>query len=296
MADLASRRPRAKQAGMKYHLACLLAFPLAAAASDPSADAALRALKSADAETRIGALRELQTSLDPRIPEAARSLLSDEGNSIRRLAARAIGSRWWQISETGPWLSELKSNARSEFEDEANMAERAIGLLARTYRGKMFARSANGRWVVYERFNLPCLIDTKTGTEELLGWTGEPDAWLASSWGNGPTSESVLWHPEKDAAAFEMLLGRKTSAVWVWENGSGLHKLATEDIVRALGLDRSGYHEGGGFFVEPTGWKHGSVLLEVSYTVLEGDNFKDRSETVSWDPANDRLRVLPKEN
>jgi len=61
------------------------------------ADVYLPQLKDKDADARIAALRELLTSLDSRMPEAMLPLLSDEGNSIRRLAARAIGSRWWQI-------------------------------------------------------------------------------------------------------------------------------------------------------------------------------------------------------
>jgi len=56
------------------------------------------------------------------------SLLSDEGNSIRRLAARAIGSRWWQIpkEKTESYLNALQHNLRSEidFEDEKNMGHR----------------------------------------------------------------------------------------------------------------------------------------------------------------------------
>jgi hypothetical protein len=100
------------------------------------------------------------------------SLLYDEGNSIRRLAARAIGSRWWQISkENVPrFVEALRRNEKSEFEDERNMVARAIDLLTRNYTSNMVARSKNKRWVVYERRGLPCLIDTQTDTEELLGW------------------------------------------------------------------------------------------------------------------------------
>src|SRR5689334_3717660 len=62
-----------------------------------SVDVYLPQLKDKDPEVRLEAVRQLQTSLDSRIPEAMQSLLNDEGNSVRRLAARAIGSRWWQI-------------------------------------------------------------------------------------------------------------------------------------------------------------------------------------------------------
>jgi len=114
--------------------------------SDPT-DAAFVQLKSADPDARIAAVRQLQTSLDPRVPDAMLSLLSDEGNSIRRLAARAIGSRWWEISKENvpQFLDALRRNEKSEFEDERNMVARAIDLLTRDYKSKMVARSSNGR-------------------------------------------------------------------------------------------------------------------------------------------------------
>ena len=138
--------------------------------ADPD-DGLFAQLKNPEADVRIAALRELQTSLDPRIPDAMSSLLADEGNSIRRLAARAIGSRWWQIpkEKVPQFVATLRRNENSEFEDERNMVARAIGLLTRDYASKMFACSANKRWVIYERHGLPCLIDTKTDTEELCG-------------------------------------------------------------------------------------------------------------------------------
>ena len=73
----------------------LIAGAIAYAASGSSTDstgALLAQLKNPEPDARVAAVRELQTSLDPRVPDAMLSLLSDEGNSIRRLAARAI----WQ--------------------------------------------------------------------------------------------------------------------------------------------------------------------------------------------------------
>src|SRR4029077_18361558 len=143
----------------------LVAFFLSGSTTNP-ADVYLPQLKNSDPDTRIAALRELLTSLDSRIPEAMLPLLSDEGNSIRRLAARAIGSRWWQIpkEKAEGYINALQHNLRSEvdFEDEKNMAERGIGLLTRRYDSKMFSRSPNARWVIYERRGFPCLIDTTT--------------------------------------------------------------------------------------------------------------------------------------
>src|SRR5438552_7411540 len=104
-------------------LAPAVAYAASQSDAEPQ-DAFLTQLKSPEPDVRIAALRELQTSLDPRIPDAMLPLLADEGNSIRRLAARAIGSRWWQIPK----------------------------------KSDMFAASSNGRWIVYERRALPCLI------------------------------------------------------------------------------------------------------------------------------------------
>jgi len=97
-------------------------------------------------------LRQLLTSLDSRIPEAMLSLLSDEGNSIRRLAARAIGSRWWQIpkEKTESYLNALQHNLRSEidFEDEKNMGHRLAITAAAT--------AANTVWC---HASYPCSFD-----------------------------------------------------------------------------------------------------------------------------------------
>ena len=151
----------------------LVSFCVAGSAANP-VDIYLPQLKDKDPDVRIEAVRQLLTSLDARIPEAMLSLLSDEGNSIRRLAARAIGSRWWQIpkDKSGGYVKALQGNLKSdeELEMEKNMAERAIGLLTRRYDSKVFSKSPNGRWVIYERYGSPCLLDTTTETEELLGW------------------------------------------------------------------------------------------------------------------------------
>src|SRR5437660_9863495 len=93
----------------------IVAFCISGSSVNP-ADVYLPQLKDKDADVRIAALRELLTSLDSRIPEAMLPLLSDEGNSIRRLAAGAIGSRWWQIPKgiTGSYGNALEHKLRSE--------------------------------------------------------------------------------------------------------------------------------------------------------------------------------------
>jgi hypothetical protein len=91
---------------------CLLASLLPARA-DPNVTVLLKQLQSRNIETRYAAMRGLQTSLDPRIPEACLPVLQMEGDSIRRLAARAIGSRWQGIPNGIPFYLTLvgwKSN------------------------------------------------------------------------------------------------------------------------------------------------------------------------------------------
>src|SRR5262245_9004398 len=137
----------------------LVAFFLPGSTTNP-ADVYLPQLKDKDADVRIAALRELLTSLDSRIPEAMLSLLSDEGNSIRRLAARAIGSRWWQIpkEKTESYVNALQHNLRSEidFEDEKNMAERHFYVALRN------RRPTN------QLFSVSCRIDREAGCNKIV--------------------------------------------------------------------------------------------------------------------------------
>jgi len=55
--------------------------------------------------------------------------------------------------ESGKYVNALEHNLRSEvdFEDEKNHGRARDGLLTRRYDSKMFSRSQNGRWVIYER-------------------------------------------------------------------------------------------------------------------------------------------------
>jgi HEAT repeats len=266
--------------------------------ADPSAD--LARLKSPDAEVRVEALRTLQTSLDPRIPEAVLPLLADEGNSIRRLAARAVGSRWWQIPKdrVPVFVAALKRNETSEFEDERNMVRRGIGLLTRNYQGKMFPRSADGRWVIYERRGLPCLIDTKSETEELLGWAPDEDdidGRLASAWGNGETAGSVLWHDNKAIAALSIIVNRRESVVWIWQHRGGLRKIETNEILKALGGRENDMNFPGSFYVDVKGWKGDELRFEVSYSTKKGDAYSDHTAVLGWDASKNKLRVISRE-
>jgi hypothetical protein len=261
-------------------------------------DTLLAELQDADMDIRIEALRELQTSLDPRLPDAFLPLLSDEGNSIRRLAARGIGSRWWQISgeRVSTFTKALAKNAGRDFEDEKNMVNRALGLLRRDYKGDMFARSANGRWVVYERRNLPCLIDTTTDSEELLGWDTD-SAWLVSSWGNGVLTDAVRWHPSKDKelCVLSVLERRRASTLWVWRHGKEIQKLDPDDILKALGQPKAVVFTPGGFYADFKDWTPNGIAVDFSYTTEKDEAFTEQTAELDWNPDRDTWRVLSRE-
>lgn len=265
-------------------------------AANGSIDAQLAKLKNADADVRIEALREVQTSLDPRLPDVMLKLLADEGNSIRRLAARGVGSRWWQIpKERVPdFVKALKRNEKSEYEDEVNMIHRALTLLHRDYTGNMIARSPNKRWVIYERRGLPCLIDTRTGTEELLGWKEGDAASLDAAWGNGTLETSVRWHAAGDTAALSILLGRKASCVWIWRHQAGVRKLEMPEIVKALGIREKDVFLGGGFFTEVKEWKGDELRFEVTFSTARKEEMIEHTATLGWNAAKKTLRVISK--
>jgi hypothetical protein len=276
----------------------LVAFFLSGSTTNP-ADVYLPQLKDKDPDTRIAALRELLTSLDSRIPEAMLPLLSDEGNSIRRLAARAIGSRWWQIprEKSDSYVKALQGNLKSEqdFEDETHMAERAIGLLTKKYDSKMFSRSPNGRWIFYERRGFPCLIDATTYTEELLGWSAaynrnsEMPPWFFG--GNSPIGQdTALWHPTKEAVALGVSISRRASSVWIWEHKHGVEKLTHSEMIKLL-QPKGKTDEPNPITAEFKEWKSDDLLVSVSW------GFEDEgSATIAWNVANHRWRVISKES
>jgi hypothetical protein len=259
-------------------------------------DSSLARLHHDDMDVRIEALRELMSSLDPRIPSSMIPLLADKGNSIRRLAARAVGSRWWQISSDGKdaFINALKRNAKAENYDEANMAKRALGLLRRDYDGEMFSRSPNQRWVIYERRGLPCLIDTQTETEELLGWSAEDSAWISASWGNDTLNNSVTWHPNKknEVVALSMLLHRKASSVWLWQHGEGLLALTVGDFARALGTNEDEIFHPGGFFAEVDAWKGDDLLIDLYLNTEKGEKIIAWDAELAWNLESRSLRNI----
>ena len=256
---------------------------------------ALEILKSRDADERVSALRTLMTCLDPRLPEALLPLLRDEGNSVRRLAARAVGSRWWQIpsDRRGAFLEALRSaKAGESYEDAARMQDRGIGLLTRRYKGEMFSRSPDKRWVIYERFFHPCLIDTRTSTEELLGMSGAEEfagAWFGPAWGNGPVAPCVRWHPKSQMAALDMTLDRRTSTLWIWRHGKPLLKLDNARVAKLLAGRAVGFN---GMSVELLRWEGNNLLIEAMFYPFEGSASGDCGGELSWNALDGSLSLL----
>jgi hypothetical protein len=296
----------------------LIASTLAFAASESGGDhtdAFLAQLKNPDADTRIAALRELQTSLDPRIPDAMIPLLSDEGDSIRRLAARAIGSRWWQISKDHlpRFVEALRRNEKSEFEDERNMVVRAIDLLTRNYTSNMVVRSKNKRWVVYERRGLPCLIDTQTDTEELLGWSRDnhyPWPMFSPAVQNQPLERSVssnqpldeavsgppvvmvTWHPAKEAVAVLIWQTRHANTVWIWQHRFGLRKLRRSDLIKLL-HPKGSIDEPTPLTADIKEWKGDELHVSVEWGPWNATGaHQEQGAVVAWDLSKHSWRVI----
>jgi hypothetical protein len=147
------------------------------AAVDPVAQ-----LRSPDIGVRRRAIDQIQTLEDPRLPEACLPLLQDEGLSIRRQAARAIGSRFAQIpgARVDAFVAALRRCAKEGPEDVTFIAERAIGLLTRKFTSPAFSRSPDGRWVLYEQRRLPVVADRQLQSPQLLSPT-HPDPEMISS-------------------------------------------------------------------------------------------------------------------
>jgi hypothetical protein len=273
----------------------LIASTIACAASQSGGDpidAFLAQLKNPEPDVRIAALRELQTPLDPRISDAMLPLLSDEGNSIRRLAARAIGSRWWQISKekVPQFVEALRRNEKSEFDDERNMVARATDLLTRNYTSNMIARSKNKRWTVYERRGLPCLIDTETDTEELLGWPRDEASGLElflPAMGNASLSESVSWHPAKEAVAFSILQTRRATTVWIWQHRFGLRKLGRSGLIKLL-HPKGVIDEPNPITAEIKEWKGDELHVSVGW----GRYGEEQGAVVGWDLSKHSWRLI----
>ena len=252
----------------------------------------LKQLANEDPEVQSDALREVAASLDPRIPEACLPLLKSPGNSVRRKAARAIGSRWQQIPpERVPvFVKELKENLDSGEHGEVNMRRRGIALLERTYDNPMFSRSSNGRWVIYERFKKPCLIDTRNQTEELLGPDVDGDFYPA--YGNKEVSPHCIWHPKEEIAAMEIQIFRWPREIWIWKHGTGLRPIHVAELVALLKPAKGKVLPGAAFAMDLHQWNGEVLEFKASYTSADGEEFTDHTATLCWDSVTDKTRLI----
>ncbi len=209
-------------------LLCMITLP--GRAGDP---VWLEQLRSPDRDIRRKAIDKIQTLGDPRIPEACLPLLADEGRSIRRQAARAIGSRFDQIPKgrIDIYLEALKKCAADGPEDVALMADRATGLLTQDYSSAAFSKSPDGKWALYERRRLPVIANVARQVHMLLSPEVPTDVYSRDEtfvqWGNIETSvpfkqsgllklmvtnEPVsdlfapMWQPEGLAVAFSPII------------------------------------------------------------------------------------------
>jgi hypothetical protein len=263
------------------------------ARAEPNVTVLLKQLQSRNIETRYDAMRSLQTSLDPRIPEACLPVLQMEGNSIRRLAARAIGSRWHEIpKERVPaFTAALKTQLDGDHEGLRNMARRGIALLTRDYRNAMVSRSANKRWVIYERHGLPCLIDTGNNTEELLGFGTE--AKLRAAYGNDEVAPVAIWHPKKEMVAMEIIEDRHHTTIWAWIHKKGLRQFHQQDVLKALGLEKQSGAVGIAFYLSFVGWKSNGLEFNALFSIKQGGEYIDNNAKLRWDPDQNRFTALP---
>ena len=257
-------------------------------------DSLLRQLKAgADAEKQLEALRFLATSLDPRIPAACLPLLQSPGASVRRNAARAIGSRWWQISrdQLAVCVEGLKRNLGSPDVQVGNMTRRGIGLLTRKYDDAIFSRSRSKRWVIYERHGKPCVIDTRDHSEELLG--ADAEANFLPAYGNALLTEYCHWHPKQDLVALDVLIFRRPRLLWVWRPGAGLRSFGIEEITKLLKPAGAGQAVHQVQRLDFKRWKGADLEFTAGYFLSEGkaDESEDRTALLRWESATDTLRV-----
>ena len=189
------------------------------------------ALRSPDIGSRHLAINAIQTLDNPFLAEACLPLLQDPGDSIRRQAARAIGSRFDQIpkEKIGEYVAALRTCEAGGPEDVTLLCQRAIGLLTRKYKGAPFSVSPDGKWVLYERRRLAVIADAEKDIHHLLhpveiatDPAGDPQfssRALKLSLTNEPASDlfEPHWHPNRAALAFTpRIMWRFYHAVCIW--------------------------------------------------------------------------------
>lgn len=260
-------------------LAVCLLSPSVSFGHDKPSKAVMTRLASSDEEVLRGAVEEIQTSGDSRVPKLCLPLLHAGGDSIRRLALRAIGSRYAQIpeAERASYVAAIERLQKTEKSSVVlRMAGRALGLLRREYQADMFAPNPKGDLVAYERRGLPCVLDTGRKTETLIG-KREDDLLFRflPSVGNEAVRPFVWWNVNGSVAAFKMLFGRHHSGIWVWfENRNHHVQLDGEAFRKVTGVGRADFVVS---FLDFKEWK-GDVLVMDFYSSVAKPSGKDRFE------------------
>ncbi len=256
---------------------------------------------------------------DPRIPAACLPLLNDPGLSIRRLAARAIGSRFYEISDSDrprylaalqACLEDRKGKPEAgnydDIDDVTLMCQRALGLLSRRYDSPPFSVSPDGKWVLYERRRRPVIASIANQQHHLLtpldpNGYGPDDAYYSEGEDDGtPANTNILktvdtnlpaaqlfaphWRSDGEAAAFslERMQRRFYHPLLVW-SATAPSRIVVLDEAFFQTLLGTRYPQWG-TTTEFMTWKGDKVLVRVyNCEYPEGGHPPDPGLIVSYD-------------
>ncbi len=252
----------------------------------------LAKLQSKDADERLEALRGLEYSLDPRIPAVMLELLNDVGDSIRRVAAHGIGSRWWQIpkNQVEVYIVRLKQAAARS--GELGECSRSIALLQQAIGKRMepsdaISLSPNGRWLIYDRLGLPCLVDVQSKSEELLGFDSSE---LEGRFGLfAVPAKDVKWHPTKESVAIPLDTRRGTACVVVWTHDSGTHVINRVKLIELVQKRNFKLKDVTAFISEADlKWRGEKLLISLVFSTEFGES-SEHLATAFFDVASGSL-------
>ena len=283
-------------------------------------------LRSPDVTVRRGAIDTIQTLDDPRIAAACLPLLNDPGLSIRRLAARAIGSRFYEISDTDrphylaalqTCLEDRKGKPEAgnyyDVDDVTLMCQRAIGLLRRRYDSPPFSVSPNGEWVLYERRRRPVIAHIAHQQHYLLApldpnGNGPDDAYYSDEQNATMPETNILktvdtnlpadqlfaphWRADGQAVAFtlERLEKRFYHPILVWDAAAPSRVVVLDEaFFQALLGTR---YPQWGTTTDFTAWKGDKIVIRVyNCEYPEGEHPPDPGLVVSYDIRTQKIAL-----
>ena len=196
----------------------------------------------------------------------------------------------------GKFVNALRHNADPKESDlrKSSMGLRGIGLLTRDYNNSSFSRSPDKRWVIYERFSCPCLLDTRNLTEELLGWKPNDDGKgeghgcsFTPVWNRSTVREEVFWHPSSKMVACSTGWARYDGDVLIWRHQKGIVRLGEKDDARKV-LRAAGFKVGGCWWLRAVGWR--GDVLEFEGMAWEDPGFE--SCRLGWDSRTGKIRII----